>query len=155
VRTLTISGVLESLVATAIWAALVFLAFRTRKHFRDELAKNRERFDWLRQIMSGDVDYSTKQDVYFFITLFLNRLQRKLADLKKGRIGTLILMSATVYWGYKEPGGNEMVIALLAYLILLAFESYQIWQGEIRVKELEDALFASLFLDPHQNIKSS
>lgn len=137
---MTLMGILESLVATAIWAVLVIVVIRTKNHFRDEVKKNRKKFEWVTNCITNEMVISIKHDIYFFISVFLGRLQRNLNRQKQVRFRALLFMSASLYWGSKAPGGYEIVIILIFYLPLIAFESYEIWKNSSVINELESAI---------------
>jgi hypothetical protein len=72
---MTISGICESLIATAIWAILGFAVYRIKKCFDEENEKYQILFPDLKMAISANEDPAQINTMYFSINLLLNRFQ--------------------------------------------------------------------------------
>ena len=70
---MTVSGICESLIASAIWAVLAFGFYRWHKRFKEENKTHKVLFETIKSVLTTELGLLRKQDLHLMILLLLNR----------------------------------------------------------------------------------
>lgn len=133
------SGVLESLIAMAIWFVLVGIVARVRKRLLSEDKNDESIFEILRQRISEITDPGFLQDLNLSIIVIMNRYQRQLNSQIRGVVVSVIIYLWAVYNvnpATSKTGYDYFLLSLL-YIPLIGFELYEIKRMENRIDKLD------------------
>ena len=134
---MTISGIFESLIATAIWAILGFAVYRIKKRFDEENEKYQTLFSDLKMAISANEDPAQINTMYFSINLLLNRFQRKLNRLYNDRIVSIVILIVFSYFAFNNKHPYDGAILLIIYTALIGYETFSINRISNRIDEIE------------------
>lgn len=154
---MSIPGILENLIAMAIWTCLAAIVVKVRKRFLKEDKNQRDLVAGFKRVISESNDMDLKQDLYMAISIVLDGYQRELNTLVEGRTWSIILFLVFFFNAahYSKPSGYEGSIIFFFYLLLIAFESYQIKRIKNRLYEVERIVAEGISLRRKSVLKES
>ena len=134
---LTVSGIFESLIATAIWAVLAFGLFRVKKRIEEENEKYRNLFARAQKALSTNEDQAMANDLYFSVNLLLNHFQRQLNSLYHRRVITIVVSLVFLYFAFNNKNPYDGTMLLISYAVLIGFETFSIHRTSNRIDRIE------------------
>jgi hypothetical protein len=141
---MSFAGIIESLIASAIWAGIAFFCYKVKKGFETESERYRSLFEKLRDMMLNDIEPSNAQDIYFMLNILSKRFMCKLYYLYNSRV---ILVIILLYCWTKIGDSKDSIgetITVLLYIILIIYESYAIDRIKDRIDDFDMAIMKGI-----------
>jgi hypothetical protein len=119
---MTTLGILESLLATALWAALVYVYRKTKKRYKK--AEKESKIPWrnllnfIRWTLEGKPSISRRQDLYLVLTLTSGRLKNYLNQFYHQRILSFL---GLIYLFFTLSGKESLYNLLLHFIGIALF----------------------------------
>lgn len=134
---MTFGGIIDSLLATAIWAAIGFLFYKIRKMFKEDEALHKKLKEEVADAMNKEMDISNKLDLIFAVNIVRDKYKQIIISLYFSE-------SILILYIFIFSADKAKIIFTVIYIILLLC----IWVFSRKIKKrfngLDMAILASV-----------